>query len=266
MMKLLPVVCGALLLCAAPAFAQYDDYGSRSGVGSGSGVAPPLAGNAQLDQRMDQLEAQMREITGNMERLQYQNAQLKNELERFSSDTDMRFQEIKQAPPPPAPTPVSNPAPQPVAEAPAPANPKAAKIAPTAAPTTPEAIQSTYDDAFNKLRAADYAGAQQGFQTFLKVSPDNKLAGNAQYWLGETYYGRGMYKEAAVAFAEGYQKYPKNSKAPDNLLKMALSLGQLNSKDDACLTLGELKKSYPNAAPTIKSRAEQEHAKLACKN
>lgn len=260
--KLIPV-CAALILCASPAVAQsYDDYGNRSGYAQ---AASPAAA-AQLDQRVDQLEAQVRELTGNLERVQYQNAQLKNQLERFSSDTDLRFQEIKQSPPP-APAPAPQPAPvvdnsvSDHAAAVAPANPKAAKNA----PQSPEAAQATYDDAFNKLRAADYAGAQAGFQAFLKSNPDNKLAGNAQYWLGETFYGRGIYKDAAVAFAEGYQKYPKNSKAPDNLLKLALSLGQLGSKDDACLTLGELKKNYPNAAPTIKSRGDQERTRLGCK-
>ena len=69
--------------------------------------------------------------------------------------------------------------------------------------------------------------------------PQDYLAGNAQYWMGETYYVRGRYQDAAVTFAEGYQKYPTNSKAPDNLLKLGMSLGQLGKKADACVAFAQ---------------------------
>lgn len=255
-----------LSLTSLPAFAQAYE------TGAGYGATPTATGAAQLDSRMDLLEAQVRELTGNLERVQYQNAQMKNQLERLSSDIELRFQQQAQsqaaAAPAPAPAIVDNSTGSSDATAAnsLSANPKtkAAPAAP-AGPLSADAAQKVYDDAFDRLKAADYPAAEKGFTTFLKGSPNNKLAGNAQYWLGETYYVRGQYKEAAVAFAEGYQKYPKNNKAPDNLLKLSMSLGQLGSKDDACLTLSELKKNYPTAAPTIRSRADAEAAKLKCK-
>ena len=227
--------------------------------------------SAVADQRLDQVEAQVRDLTGQLERAQFQNAQLKNQVERMSSDMELRFDQMKSAPAAaPAATPAAAPAAVDTDDTDSADQTSAAKPAASASanPKTANAAanpQAAYDDAFAKLRAADYAGAATGFQGFLKAAPTNALAGNAQYWLGETYYVRSQYKDAAVAFAEGYQKYPKNTKAPDNLLKLAMSLGQLGSKDDACITLGELKKNYPNAAPTIKARADQEHVKLACK-
>lgn len=272
-MKLPLFLLLALMLVTTASGALAQAY--ENGYGYGGGVAvPSAAGSAQLDSRMDALEAQVRELTGNLERSQYQNAQMKNQLERLSSDIELRFQQQSQQT---AATPVPTASPAPVdnslgsdeeaapASTLAPAASGNPKTKTSGGPLSEDAAQSTYDDAFAKLRAADYANAEKGFTTFLQGSPNNKLAGNAQYWLGETYYVRGQYKEAAVAFAEGYQKYPKNSKAPDNLLKLAMSLGQLGSKDDACLTLGELKKNYPNAAPTIKSRGDAERVRLKCR-
>ena len=71
-------------------------------------------------------------------------------------------------------------------------------------------------------------------RSFIQRYPNDSLAGNAQYWLGETYYVRKDYNNAAAVFAEGYQKYPKGGKAADNLLKLGMALGQLGQKTDAC--------------------------------
>lgn len=121
-----------------------------------------------------------------------------------------------------------------------------------------------YQYAFGLLRQANYPEAEQALRAFIERNPSSPLAGNAQYWLGETYYVRGDFQNAAVAFAEGYQKYPDSGKAPDNLLKLGMSLGQIGAKDDACTTLGELAKQFPGAPANIKDRAERERAHLGC--
>src|SRR5690606_27427724 len=94
-----------------------------------------------------------------------------------------------------------------------------------------------YDAAFQALREQRYERAEAAFKEFLNRYSDDALAGNAQYWLGETYYVRGNYQESAKVFAHGFQKYPKSSKAPDNLLKLGLSLAQNKKTKEACLTL-----------------------------
>ena len=126
------------------------------------------------------------------------------------------------------------------------------------------AVQEQYDYAFGLLRQNEYDKAEQALSSFIKQHGDSPLAGNAQYWLGETYYARGKYKEAAVAFAEGVQKFPKSGKGPDNLLKLGMSLAQLNQVRDACVALGQLGTQYPDAAGTVKTRAQQERARLKC--
>lgn len=121
-----------------------------------------------------------------------------------------------------------------------------------------------YQYAFGLLRQANYAEAEQALRAFIERNPNSPLAGNAQYWLGETYYVRGDYQNAAVAFAEGYQKYPESGKAPDNLLKLGMSLGEIGSKADACTALNELDKQFPGAPGNIKERAARERGRLGC--
>lgn len=124
--------------------------------------------------------------------------------------------------------------------------------------------QEQYDYAFGLLRQANYAGAEQAFAAFLTQHPEHSLAGNAKYWLGETYYVRGNYQQAAVTFAEGFETYPDNTKAPDNLLKLGMSLASLGSTQDACGTFDVLVDRYADAPATILSRAQRESKRLNC--
>ncbi|MFD2204100.1 tol-pal system protein YbgF [Kiloniella antarctica] len=121
-----------------------------------------------------------------------------------------------------------------------------------------------YDYAFGLLRQARYDDAEQAFSTFVERHPEDSLAGNATYWLGETYYVRGDYQQAAITFADSFQRYPSSSKAPDNLLKLGLSLSSLGNTADACGTFSELLNRYPNSTAIIKQRAGQETQRLNC--
>ncbi len=125
-------------------------------------------------------------------------------------------------------------------------------------------VEAQYEYAFNLLRQANYDEAQKALQAFVVQHPTDSLAGNAQYWLGETYYVRGRYQDAAVAFAEAYQKYPNSNKAPDNLLKLGMSLGQIGKKSDACVAFGELNKKFPGAPDNLKERLKQEKHRYGC--
>ena len=126
-------------------------------------------------------------------------------------------------------------------------------------------VEAQYEYAFDLLRQAKYDDAEKGFRSFLAKHPQDYLAGNAQYWMGETYYVRGRYQDAAVTFAEGYQKYPTNSKAPDNLLKLGMSLGQLGKKADACVAFSELTKKFPTAPDSVMTRLKEEKRRYACR-
>jgi len=114
------------------------------------------------------------------------------------------------------------------------------------------------------LRRADYPGAEQALRAFVTQHPKDPLAGNAQYWLGETFYVRKNWKDAAIAFAEGYQKYPKSSKAPDDLLKLAMSLGNMGQKANACTALGRLDHDFPQMPANVRGPATAEKRHLGC--
>ncbi|MCK5385315.1 MAG: tol-pal system protein YbgF [Alphaproteobacteria bacterium] len=121
-----------------------------------------------------------------------------------------------------------------------------------------------YDRAYSYIKARDFDNAEQAFSAFIKAYPDDDLVSNAKYWYGETFYVRGDYDRAARIFAEGYQKYPKGSKAASNLLKLGMSLVGMGKPDDACIAFKQLKKDYANSAIPVLKRADTERAKIGC--
>ena len=121
-----------------------------------------------------------------------------------------------------------------------------------------------YETAYGYLLQRDYGAAQVAFDDFLKKFPSDSLAGNAQYWLGESFFVRGQYKAAASAFLKGYQTYARSQKAPDSLLKLAMSLDRLGQKDAACASYSELNTKFPNAPQNVKARAQSERQRVGC--
>jgi tol-pal system protein YbgF len=138
----------------------------------------------------------------------------------------------------------------------------------TGAPSLPLASDSPaafYEQAFALLRARDYAAAGTAFEDFLERYPDHDLSPNAKYWLGESWYVRNNFERAARIFAEAYQQNTKGPKAPDNLLKLALSLNGMGKKEEACLSLAQLKKEFGAITSPVLARADQEATKIGCK-
>ena len=126
---------------------------------------------------------------------------------------------------------------------------------------TPE---NQYQFATSLLKVGDYSTAERAFREFVITNPDHDLAGNAQYWYAETFRIRQLYTDAASAYLEGYQKYPKSEKAPINLLKLGVSLVQIGEKDQGCLMIAGVKKQYPNATQSVLQKAKYEEKKFEC--
>ena len=122
-----------------------------------------------------------------------------------------------------------------------------------------------YEFAISFLKVGDYNTAERAFREFVDTNPEHKLAGNAQYWYAETFRIRQLYTDAASAYLEGYQKYPKSNKAPINLLKLGVSLVQIGEKDQGCLMIVGVKKEYPEANQSILQKAKYEEKKFECK-
>ena len=128
--------------------------------------------------------------------------------------------------------------------------------------TTPE---KQYEFATSFLKVGDYNTAERAFREFVLSNSEHDLAGNAQYWYAETFRIRQLYTDAASAYLEGYQKYPKSKKAPINLLKLGVSLVQIGEKDQGCLMITGVEKHYPKANQSVLQKAKYEEKKFECK-
>src|SRR5262249_1048558 len=221
------------------------------------------------------------------------------QLDRQASDTDVRFRQIQGgggaatslAPPGPPDTATAalppQPQPPPGAGAdfsrpatrsgnlgtltppgpgrqPPPEEPPPPQTAAAGAALPPGNAQDQYNYAMGLLTQANYPAAEQAMRAFVQRYPKDALAGNAQYWLGETFYVRKDYNNAASTFAEGYRKYPQSGKGADNLLKLGMSLANIGQKKEACLTFNQLHHDFPQASANIKERATQEKQHLGC--
>tara|TARA_A100001015_G_scaffold91319_1_gene101696 strand:+ start:445 stop:1425 length:981 start_codon:yes stop_codon:yes gene_type:complete len=125
--------------------------------------------------------------------------------------------------------------------------------------------QEQYEFAASFLKVGDYTTAERAFREFVITNPDHKLAGNAQYWYAETFRIRQLYTDAASAYLEGYQKYPKGEKAPINLLKLGVSMVQIGEKDQGCKMINGVEKEFPEANQSVIQKAKYESQKFECK-
>jgi tol-pal system protein YbgF len=285
----------ALLTCAAPVQAQ--TYGGDAQTAAETRLSSLEEQMRSLGGRIEQLEHTVQRLSQSMTRLQ---EDTDARLTRIETVQNAAAQAAATQPAPPpvvvqAPTPVATTVPA------APAN-AAANTAPSSAavdaavtgtlgalklqdgkvtggiknpqspplPNVPAdyglSPEEQYDRAFTLLRQANYAEAEKAFKTFLDKNPKDKLLDQAKYWYAETLYVKGSFGESAVAFADAYQQNPQGIKAPDSLLKLAMSLGAINKVGDACVTLRELKSKYPKAPATLRARADEQGVRLKCGN
>jgi tol-pal system protein YbgF len=224
------------------------------------GAPPPSPGHKDTSSvmpvgdagRLDALETQVRALAAQLETLQ---EQLRSLAERPPS-----FGAVTVAPE--GPKIVAPEEPKDDLDRVFPMSPPGAKTAKSAEDDTPP--QQLYERAYGYLLQKNYATAESNFESFLKRHPTHQLAGNAQYWLGETFYVRGQYRPAAAAFLKGYQDYAKSQKAPESLLKLAMSLHRLGQKDAACSSFAELATKYPAPPSHIRTLAQNERQRSGC--
>jgi tol-pal system protein YbgF len=261
---------------------------AASGVGSTADAAPTAL--ARIEVRLQRLETQIRELTGKVEEASYHANQVQKRLDTLQADTDYRLRALEGGAPP---APVAGTGQQGNAAPPASGgqttaaadansgrgslgtisgsqlqlNPPPAGGAPAQTAALPPAgatPEQLYDAAFDLLVRKEFGSAELAFQRFVSEYGDDPLAGNAQYWLGETYYVRERYEDAAVAFLNGYREYPSSPKAPDSLLKLGMSLARAGKTNEACVTLAKVESDYPNAGTQLTRRLFLEKQRLQC--
>lgn len=265
--------------------------------GPGPSLAPTgPGGDSDLGGRVDVIETQIRALTSQIAQLAEQLGQLQglqggapqsapgaapnlnglNDQPAFGTTTVQPSQGQQPAPAPgdqsqslpwqPAP---AAPA-QPSGWGPSPSQPDAAQPGAAESNSQVAALPSTqdartaYEEAYRWLGRQDFAAAEKSFQRFLASYPNDQLADDAQYWLGESYYVRKQYKQAADTFLTGYRKYPSGNKAPDSLLRLGMSLKQLGQTQAACETFAEVKAKFPNASDYVATKAAEMRKESGC--
>lgn len=270
---------------------------------------------ADLVVRTSRLENQLRQLSGQIEQLQFENRRLSEQLRKFQEDVDFRLNERGGARPSSA-APAQGGAPAPAGAQPArprrgdafdpatqqgaagsprqlgelidesteglPAQgpldlqgvgrnvPQGALSAPVprgpsvAAASGPASAKEAYDLAYASILRKEYEQAEMGFRQFLQSYPRDRLAVDATYWLGETYFQRQRFREAAEQFLKISRENPRTAKAPDSLLKLGMSLNGLGARDQACATYAKVGVDYPTASNAVRQGVERERRRSGC--
>lgn len=252
-----------------------------------------MAGDPVADRllsRVDALERELGELTGEVERLNFENRQLRQSLEELTRQVARRSGPEMSAdasgfddrggPPTDYDRNSQGRGPADLTGGYATSDPDdpygEAREAATrplgstrAAPGAELAPEISSDQVFGRARArlaeGDYAGAQEGFASFVETYPDDSLAGEAHYWLGETHFVDGAYADAADAYIASLRAAPQGAKAADAMVRLASSLGALGRTADACETLSRFARQFPNAGPEARSRASRESLRAGCR-
>jgi len=272
-------LCGA---CVAGAL-MLSDVSNVGAQSSGSAAAAS-------EIRFQQLEKEIRRLTGQIEEQNYEIRRLREELARVSGDVDVRLRDVENG----TGGSVSSytagggkyrtsdenkPFTQPIPKVDSNSSfqyqppvqqdqrlgtlnmPKGGQGDVSSADSAPRA----YEYAYSFIKARDFDRAEKEFGAFINSYGSHPLVSNAKYWYGETFYVRGSYEKAARIFAEGYQQYPKAPKAASNLLKLGMSLKGMGKRDDACVAFKQLKKEYKSSSVPVLKRADTEMKSINCR-
>ncbi len=227
------------------------------------------AGAAQDVVKMGEMDENLRDVIGRMDMIEHQIKTLDEKINLLNKDVDVRIKMIEGKPI--ESSGLGKDTPKKKFDAPVAKDAPASIVggAITKGNDLPEVKTKTaeqvYQEGLDAVNAGKYDEAADKFTVFLTKFPDNKLAPNAQYWLGESYYGKKDYAKAAVAFAKGYEKYKDGNKGADNILKLGMSMQMLGKKEEACTAFVNLPKEFPKAADNLKNKAAQLAKELSCK-
>ena len=237
--------------------------------------------------KLNEIEDQFRQLTNKFEEVNFKLDKLSTRVTKIQSDNQMRFSDLEGG--------KINNSPKKDVKLPGTSKPQdfgaspgykttnlpdqqtinSVESAKTVITETPEkkdsllpdkAPNEQYEFAVSFMKIGDYETAEFALKEFIEKNKDHDLAGSAQYWYGETFRIRQLYSDAATAYLDGYQNYPKSKKAPDNLLKLGITMVQLGEKDQGCKMISGLKKEYPKASKSVLQKAQYEQKKFKCKS
>jgi len=238
--------------------------------------------------KLSELEEQFKTLTNNFEEINFKLDKLSNRITKIQTDNQMRFQDLetsgltssekstkkeKKLPGSDEPKDLGGVTDSDIAAAEQIQKTQSVESVGTVITEDAERIEKIlpnttpeeqYKFAVSFIKVGDYDTAERALREFVDNNSEHKLAGNAQYWYGETFRVRQLYQDAASAYLDGYQKYPKSSKAPVNLLKLGVMLVQIGEKEQGCSMILGLKDQYPKANQSVIQKAEYEKKKFNC--
>ena len=237
--------------------------------------------------KLSDLEEQFKALTNNFEEVNFKLDKLSNRITKIQTDNQVRFQDIenntsknnkkltkkKKLPGSDQPQDLGGISDTDIIALETVQKTQSIESAGTVITETPERAEKLlpdtspekqYEFAISFLKVGDYETAEYALREFIDLHSKHDLAGNAQYWYGETFRVRQLYQDAATAYLDGYQKYPKSSKAPVNLLKLGVMLVQIGEKEQGCSMIKGVKVQYPKANQSVIQKAEYEKKKFNC--
>ena len=236
--------------------------------------------------KLNEIEEQFRELTNKFEEVNFKLDKLSSRVTKIQSDNQLRFSDLESSNVDSSKKIVKKSLPGSSQPADFGANPgysvsnlpekqetssiESAQTVITEEPEERESLlpdkppKEQYEFAVSFLKIGDYETAEFALKEFIQKNKEHDLAGNAQYWYGETFRIRQLYSDAATAYLDGYQNYPKSKKAPDNLLKLGITMVQLGEKDQGCKMISGVKKEYPKASKSVLQKAQYEQKKFKC--
>ena len=269
--------------------AVYKGADITSSASSSSGVNEEVLTRHLL--KLNEIEDQFRKLTNRFEEVNFKLDKLSNRVSKIQSDTQLRFSDLetpegnektkskkskkKQANLPGSDQPQDlgsapgyNMSQENTTQATQSVESTSAVFTETKAPATSllpnKSPKDQYDFAISFMKVGDYETAELALREFIDKNKSHELAGSAQYWYGETFRIRQLYSDAATAYLDGYQNYPKSLKAPENLLKLGSTMVELGEKDQGCKMIRGLKKQYPKASQSVLQKAQYEQKRFKC--
>ncbi len=214
----------------------------------GTPASQPLV---DLAERVGQLEAQLRTLTGQVEADQFKLRQLEEAQAKLRGDVEFRLNALEgggTSPPPAA----------------------AAAVVPTKPGTKPvtrpaETADTAWKSSYANALAKNWPVTETAMTDFIAAWPKSTRVPQAQYWLGRSHAERAQHAEAARAYLELYKTTPRSDRAPDSLIGLAGAMNGLKKPRDACRVLGELESVYgAKMTPAQQAEAKTLRAKAKC--
>jgi tol-pal system protein YbgF len=268
------IIAAALLLAAVPAQTQAqvwtgagsaDDLRYRLGVIDAEladirarmGVAAPSGGGTAFSGaggdvmlRLDRMEAELRQITGRLEQMEFQQRSVAEDAARRFGDIEFRLTELEGGD-------VSKLSPV------APLGNSGTQMAATG-PAVSISERADLDRAIEDVKQGRFDQGEDRLRSFLNSYQGSPLTGEALYWLGESQFVRGAYQNAARSYRDGYNSDRAAASAPGNLYRLGVTLGKLGQINEACLTLREVRKQFPSGPPDVLEQSDAEMGSLRC--